>query len=301
MADADSITPTAAPAAPTSAPAAPVAEPVAAAPVTPVTPAPVAASVPTEAAPAAPIAAVAPVAAVPAPDAQLSLLGDEPVEVKAAEAKPAETKPADAPAVEAVKPVETPADKPAVVDAVVLPTYEPFKLPEGMTANEATTDFTKTLAEFEASKPTHEQFQAFGQKLVDQHAAVVQKALKDQVDYFVQLNQRQKQTDLETLAKDPVIGKGDPEALKAFGTEFVNRVARNGGTKEEVTEFRKFAKERGIDNAAPIIRVMNNLLNKIDKYEKESSKILPGTKPAAAAAPTPGKGMINTLYGGGRK
>lgn len=275
--------------------AAPVAAPVAAAPAPVIeSPAPVAASAPlvADAAPAAPAAAK------PA-DAQLSLLSDAPVEAApaAAEVKPA------APVAEAAKPADAPKAEPAPVEAkpaeaVVLPTYEPFKLPEGMTPNESLDNFTKELAAFEASKPTHEQFQAFGQKIVDQHTA----ALKAQIDYFVKLNEKQKADDLESLRKDPIIGKnGDPEAFKQFGTQFVNRIAKNGGTKEEVTAFRNFAKERSIDNAAPIVRVINNLLNKIDRYENEASKMLPGTKPAASAPSAPGKNMIAKMYGGAQK
>ena len=270
---------------------------------------PAASPAPVAAAPAAVVDAPAPVVAAPdapapapvveaavAADPQLSLLGDEPVEAKPAEVKApdapvVEAKPADAPVVEA-KPVDAP------VEAVVLPTYEPFKLPEGVAGGESLDAFTKELAAFEASKPTHEQFQAFGQKIVDQHTA----AMKAQTDHFIQLCEKQKATDLESLRNDPVIGKGgDQDAFQAFGKDFVNFIARNGGTKEEVTAFREFTKERGVDNALPIIRVINNLKNKIDRYEKEASKMLPGTKPAAAAPAHPGKGMTGRLYGGASK
>lgn len=253
---------------------------------------------------AAPVAAAAPASdttpiiesAVPSVEAATeSLLSAEP------EAdKPAET-PTDKPDEAKVEDNPTEATTETPVDVVVLPTYEPFKLPEGFTANEATDNFTKELATFEASKPDHEKFQAFGQKLMDRHVEALSKALKDQTDYFIQLNERQKASDIESLRSDPIIGKGgDSEAFQAFGKDFVNFIAKNGGTKEEVTAFREFTKERGVDNALPIIRVINNLKNKIERYEKEASSILPGTKPAAAAPQHPGKGMTGRLYGGGK-
>lgn len=267
---------------------------------------PAASAAPVEAAPA-PVAvdtsgpgADAPVSPAPVPViesapatvAEPSVLGAEPEADKPAVDVPTD-KPADTPAVD--KPAESP------VETITLPTYEPFKLPEGMTASESVTDFAKKLAEFEASKPDHEKFQEFGQSLVDNHVQAVEKALKDQTDYFIQINERQKSSDLEALRNDPVIGKGgDSEAFQKFGKDFVNFIARNGGTKEEVTAFREFTKERGVDNALPIIRVINNLKNKIERYEKEASQIMPGTKPAAAAPQHPGKGMTGRLYGGSK-
>lgn len=267
----------------------------------PVASAPAPAAVDVVAAPAA----EAPVTIAPAPIIEDAPALDKPDAQSLLSAEPEVEKPVDAPV---EKPVDAPVeDKPSdavtetPTEAAVLPTYEPFTLPEGFTANEAVNNFTKELAEFEASKPDHTKFQEFGQKLMDSHIEALDKALKDQTNYFIQLNDRQKASDLESLRNDPVIGKGgDAEAFQAFGKDFVNFIARNGGTKEEVTAFREFTKERGVDNALPIIRVINNLKNKIERYEKEASSILPGTKPAVAAPQHPGKGMTGRLYGGGK-
>lgn len=194
------------------------------------------------------------------------------------------------------------AEIPSEVSEIVVPTYEPFKIPENFKADDKLMgDFTKMLGDFEASKPDHVKFQEFGQKALEFHVAQLAEAMKNQAEYFTTLQNKKRGDDLDALRKDPVIGKnGDDEHFKKFGQDFINFIARHGGSKEEVTQFRKFTQERGVDNALPIVRLINNLKMKIEKYENESSKMLPGAKPAVNK-PAPGKGILNAMYGGSRQ
>lgn len=296
------------PAIATSTESAPASAPVAtesAAPAT--TPAPSASDAPastpqSDAAAAPAVEAAAPSAAAP------SLLGTEPTEEVKPEVKPeakTEAKPEDK-KVEEKKPEgeksaegeKTPeAEVKPEGEQVELPKYEAFKLPEGFETDEkAMGEFTGLLGQLELAKGDHVKTQEVGQKMTDMFIAEMGKHTQRLTDFYKMTWEKQKATDFETLQKDAVFG-GDAPKMEKNARELANFLARSGGSKEEVTAFRKFVQERGVDNALPIIRVMNNLKSKIDMYEKENTKMLPGTKPGTSTSNAPGKNILGNLYG----
>lgn len=288
--------------APAAAPAAPAASPAPSpAPISaPAAPAPAAA-------PAAPIAEPAPVPA--APEAKPSLLGTEPEapvvpeapkegDVKPEDKKPEEAKPeGDKP--EAEKPAEEGKPEEAPPAEGVLPVFEAFKLPEGFTADEkALGEFNKMLGELEISgKPDHLKMQEFGQKAVEMAAQQIQANAKAVTDYYISLHEKTVADEFEALRKDPLIGNGDEKTFEKYGRDMANFLQRNGGTKQEVSAFRKYVDERGVGNSLPIARLLANLKAKIDKYETEKSSIVVGTKPETERS-NPGRGFVKALYGG---
>lgn len=220
---------------------------------------------------------------------------DAKTEVKV-EAKPeTEVKPTDAKP-EGDKPAETKeGDTPAI------PTYEPFKLPEGVKVDEKIMgEFTGLLGQLENAKGDHKSTQEVGQKLTDLFTANMQAALKNQQDYYVQLHNQKVNNWVDDLQKDPILGKGDAKVLQKTATDMANFIARNGGAKEHVTEFRKIMTESGVGNAPAVVHVFKSLMSKIEGYENETSQMLPGTKPQSAKT-HPGQGIIKTLYGSGSK
>jgi len=283
------------------------------APQVPTTPAAPAASTPVAAPVAAPAVSAAPVvesvAPVVAETPAAPVAAPESAPVKSVEtsvlgAEPVAEKPAEAPKVETPKPEgevkvepKTEGEKPAE-----LPAYEAFKIPEGVTPDaKVMGDFTKMLSEFEASKPDHAKFQEFGQKALDFHLARLKEQAQAMTDFFAQTRDRQNSEEFEALRKDPVIGKGDDKAFVAYKNDMANFLQANGGTKEEVSAFKKFVEDRKVGNALPIVRVLHNLKTKIESLTKESSNIVAGTKPVPAQPAHPGLGIINKLYGGGKR
>lgn len=297
---------------------------------TPTSPAPASASAPSApdvAVPSAPAADAAPVAApetvqapvetpaAPAAEAPAaSLLGTEPTEPEAPVTPPAEAPKDGEKAPDAVKDGEKPADgdkpaegeKPAEGDkapdtAAELPKFEPLTLPDGFQADEkAMGEFTTMLGELELAKGDHVKMQEFGQKAIEMVAAQMQAQSQKVTDYYVSLFNRTKAEEFEALRNDPLIGNGDEKQFETFGKEMANFLQKNGGTKEEVTAFRKYVDERGVANGLPIVRVLQNLKNSIEKYQKEASPIVTGTKPATEKS-GPGKGIMTALYGGTRR
>lgn len=302
MADADNSTPAPAPvAAPVA--AAPVSAPAASTPA----PAPSVSSAPVEAAPAV-VPAGEPVPAAVASEIP-SLLGKE-ADVKpevTPEApqegeKKTEEAPQDAKEGEKPKDGETPAEGEVQAEtSAELPKFEPFKLPEGMTANEqALSEFTGLLGKLEIAKGDHKSVQEIGQTMVEMFNTQMSDALKKQTDFYVSLHEKTKASEFESLRNDPSIAGGDEKKFEQYGRDMANFLQRNGGTKEEVTSFRKFVDERGVANALPLVKLLHNLKSKIDKYESEVSPIVAGTKPATEKS-APGKGIMQALYGGSKK
>ena len=176
--------------------------------------------------------------------------------------------------------------------------FETFTIAEGVEVSpEFMADASKALHEMEAAKGDRAKTQAAAQRIVDITVAKIKEGMQFMRDSMEQERSQQKTKWREELLKDPVLGQNDAAKLKESALSMANFLARNGGSKQEVTDFRKFAAETGADNNPALIRVLNNLKAKIDKYENESSKMLPGTKPSLQKSVTPGKNMIATLYG----
>lgn len=239
----------------------------------------------TAAAPAAstpePLASVAVDAATPSPapatdavvteavKAPETVLGAEPPKepVKAPDVKPEEVK-ADV-KVEPKKEEAAQSDEPAP-----LPTYEAFKLPEGISLEgEGLSEFTKELAEFQTNtKAEQAAVQEFGQKLVDRHVAEVQTAIKRLNDHYAQSWEKQKIEWKDQFVKDPEIGGNRQETTVKAALDFIRT---HGGTESQQQEFRQLMETTGIGNHPAMIR----LLAKANMNMSEG-KPLPATKPS---------------------
>ena len=266
-----------------SAPQAPVAAtPAVAAP----SPPPVLESAPVAApAPSAPAAPPAPVSQetkveAAAPEASavvppVTVLGAEPV--KAAE-KPVDgtaEKPIEDVKAEEAKSADPKKEEVAQSDEPApLPTYEAFKLPDGLTADEkGFGEFTGLLAEAELAKGDHAKMQEFGQKLVDKHIAEVQSNLKRQADFFVNLFEKQKIDWRETFMKDPEIGGNRWETTAKAANEFIST---HGGNDAQQKELRQLMESTGVGNHPAMIRIFAKAMVNM----KEGAP-LPAPKPEA--------------------
>lgn len=221
-------TPVAPPAAVAPAPA--VVETAAPAPVATPTPTPAPAAEPgsilSDAKPEAPAAATpAPAAATPAPAA----------------AAPADgTAPAPAPAAEAPPPPK--------------PTYESFKLPDGLQLDQAAASkFTDALASFETTnKADHAQVQAFGQSLMDMFATEIQgyaqKQTQAQLDAFN--NARQQWRD--EIKADTKFGGEQFTKTVADAGAFIEQY---GGTADEVAAARLALRITGAGDHPALIKL----------------------------------------------
>jgi len=241
---------------------------------TPSVPAPDAAVIP-----AAAVEAKSPEAAAPEvkADAVTNVMGD--TETPKADApKPevkAETK-TEAPKADAPK-AETP---PETKTETVLPTYDAFKLPENFTVDETQMgEFTKVLGELETGKLDHAAMQAKGQQLVELGVKAVENAITRQNDYYVQIHEQQKQQWFDQFKTDAQLGGDNVGKTVSAVREAIDTF---GGSSEQVKELREQMKSSGYGNYTPLIRLINNMQQKINSYTKESdSKVMvPGAKPA---------------------
>ncbi len=267
----------------------PVIPPVAAtSPATPPAEAPAAVSPAVEAS-----AAPSPVVTSPAPVAEVAPaeVVAEPAKVEAKVESPKlkntllDTDPVKDAPVEAKAP-EQPKEEGSQTEKAQLPTYETFKLPEGMTYdNEKLGEFTKELGEFQMlTKADTAAMQAFGQKLMDRHVAELQKAIQSVSD----MTKAQKESAVDEWDKafraDPEIG-GKKQDTTLNAAKSAIALAGNEGQQKE---FRQLLQETGAYAHPAMIRMLANMHNTIEaykaKYESESGvKPLVAQKPEAAA------------------
>lgn len=239
----------------------------------------------------APATTNAPVAeAVPA--SVSTFLGEVAPEVKTQEAAPAAEVKQETPAPEVkpeekaadVKPVEEPKkEEVAQSEPAQAPTYEPFTFPEGVKPDEARLgEFTKDLGEFQNSTKADQKIvQEFGQKIVDKYVAQVQEDTKRVTEYFTNAWEKQKSDWKTALEADPEIGGNRIQTTKAS----INKALMNAPEAHK-KEFTEYMNSSGIGNNPAIIRMFTYLSNKLNAYESETAKPLPGTKPVAASVKT---------------
>jgi hypothetical protein len=262
---------------------------------TPSAAAPVAAA-PAAAAPAAP-AATAPVAAVA--DAAPAAPAVAPVET----AKPVESAApaADAKALDATKPPETPASllsdagKPAPVDPAAqadgepapaatepaqapAPTYETFKLPDGVSLGEKElVNFTGLLGEFETgAKADHAQVQEFGQKLVDLYVAEVQTLGQRLQQRQVEVWNDQNAQWVDQVRSDPEIGGNRIKTTLNIAGSVIEQY---GGNAQQIAELRQAFNTTGAGNHPSIVRLLHNIGKALGE-----GRPVPAQKPAPAPA-----------------
>ena len=192
---------------------------------------------------AAPVVEVAP---TPSPETTL-LTAEKPKadEVKV-ETKPEDVKPADA----EVKPAE-PAE-------VVAPVFEAFKLPEGVTIDDAKVgEFTTALAEFETkTKASHEEVQAFGQSLIDRHIEGVKQSQEKLLAKLIEDGKKERETWKESFLKSPEFANRTDTVLNSA----IDAIGIYGGNAEQQQEFRDLMASTGVGNHPAMIRMLSNMM-----------------------------------------
>ncbi len=181
---------------------------------------------------------VAPVVEEDKPDTLLG--GDKtPEEVPAEEPKPAEESPAE---VKEEAPVEE------------LPTYEPFTLPEGFTADEEKMgEYTKTLAEFEnTTKASHEEVQKLGQQFLEKHVAEMQRYNEALTHAW----EKQKTDWKDSFLKDPEFTNRTNTVLNSA----IDAINVYAGDVKQQDEFRGLMESTGVGNHPAMIRLLSNVM-----------------------------------------
>lgn len=241
------------------------------------TSAPVQDSTPVASPAAIPVAENAPVAeALPvetkAPEVPKSLLDEAPKAPDAA-------KEGDAPKAEDAKlaePVEAP-----------LPTYEAFTVPEGIQLDEKLMgDFGQDLAKFEASKPTHEDFQKFGQNLLNRHVDLVKETVTRLNDAYAKQWEKQTNEWRDNFFADPEIGGNRQDTTLSAARDFIRRYA---GNETQQQELRDLMSKTGVGNHPALIRLMAN-----------ANKGLAEPRPLAPPNPTKTHKSAKELFYGGK-
>lgn len=260
--------------------AAPAVEPASAAPVVTTTPA----QEPVKPAESAPVSTPTPGAEEkPAAEAAKpsTILGAEPPKEEVKPAADADAKPAEA------KPGEPKKDEGSQsADPAPLPTYEEFKLPEGVSLKtELVGGFTKLLGEYETGPKDHASTQEFGQKLVDQHVALVKEGQEKLHEAYAASWEKQKIDWLQEFKDDPEIGGNRQETTAASANKFIST---HGGTEAHQAEFRQLMESTGMGNNKIMIRMLANAAQNMAE-----GRMTPGTKPIKET-----KNKTQTLYGG---
>lgn len=175
------------------------------------------------------------------PSAETTLLTTE-------KAKPAEieAKPADA------APIESPAEAP------IVPIFEAFKLPEGISIDETkVSDFTNALAEFETkTKASHDEVQAFGQSLIDRHIKGIEESQKMLLDKLIDDGKKERESWKDSFLKSPEFANRTDTVLSSA----IDAIGIYGGTAEQQQEFRDLMSSTGVGNHPAMIRMLSNMM-----------------------------------------
>lgn len=180
--------------------------------------------------------------------------------------------------------------EPVVEAEPVQPVYEAFKLPEGVTIDDARLgDFTKMLGELElGSKYDHAKIQEFGQKLLDRHLAETKDTVARVQEAYQTAFDKQGNDWKEAFQKDPEIGGNRQETTVNAALEFIRR---HGGTEDQQTEFRNLMETTRVGNHPAMIRML-----------AKANMAMSEGKPLAAQAPSPAaKSRVQAMYGSKRK
>ena len=171
-----------------------------------------------------------------------------------------------------------------------LPKYEAFKLPENYSADpETMAEFTKALGEIEIKngKLDHASMQETGQKLIDLGTKAVTDSINRLNDYYVNFHETQKKTWFDNALKDPQLGNGSEDKFREIAGNLRNAIDEFGGSETQRQEFRQLMKDTGVGNHPALLRMLNNMQQKINKFTTEAdngnggnNRIVPGQRPA---------------------
>jgi hypothetical protein len=269
-------------------------------------------------APGAPAAAPAPEPApapapaeTAAPAAPAAPAAEAPASPEAAPA-PAEKAAADAPEKPAAKPEEKPAasllsdagkeppkegegaEKPAAekppAEAAPLPTFEPFKLPDGVTLDEKRVgEFTAILGELERDTGVdHRLVAEFGQKAVDLFIAETRRQQQAQMDAFANLRRDW----VKTVKEHPVLGRNRHETVMRDVALIRDRFAT------DVPAFKHLCDLTGAGDHPATIDLLYNVARFLDRHGllREGTPV-PAPKPAALPQPRTSRSRYTSNQG----
>lgn len=166
------------------------------------------------------------------------------------------------------------------------PTYEAWKVPEGITLdNDSVSQFTTILADLETkSKADHALVQEFGQKAVDFHLNELNKAQEKLTEFYKQHWEKQKIVWKDAFLKDTEIGGNRFQTTVDSALSFIRT---HGGTPEQQAEFKTLMETSGLGNHPAMIRLLAN-----------AGRAMSEGKPLAASKPVSApKSKTATLYG----
>ncbi len=180
-----------------------------------------------------------------------------------------------------IKPEEKIVDAPKA-EEIVVPTFEPFTLPENVTVdNDKLAEFTKTLGDFELkSKAPHEEMQALGQSLIDRHLAEMQRYTESLTSAW----NKQKNDWKESFLKDPEFANRTNTVVNAA----IDTIGIYAGDAKQQQEFRELMETTGVGNHPAMIRLLSNI-----KLAKPEPKQLA----APLIAPKATNSKIQKMYG----
>lgn len=166
------------------------------------------------------------------------------------------------------------------------PTYEPFQFADGVTVDpEKIGTFTGLLGEFEGTtKADHTAVQAFGQKLVDYHAAEIQRVISEVQQSHTSLAKAQQDEWKKQFIADPEIGGNRQNTTVESAVQFIRT---HGGSEEQQAELKDLLNKSGVGNHPAMIRLL----------AKAGSAMSEG-RPLAASRPSlPPQSKTQKLYG----
>lgn len=207
----------------------------------------------------------------------------------------------DAPVADTAKveaPIEVKEDKQVdsqSAETAQLPTYEAFKLPEGITFdNEKLSEFMKDLGELQGkTKAEKAIMQEFGQKLMDRHVAELQKTIQLVQEQNKIANETKVKSWDESFRKDPEIGGNKQDTT----LNVARSAMKYAGNEAQQKEFRQLLQDTGAYAHPAMIRTLANFQNKINELERKYNSE-DGIKPLVATAPIAGpKGKADKMYG----
>lgn len=253
----------------------------------PAIPAPSAAPAPAAAAPAQPAATAAPApvqvpptspepAASQTAEPQVSspaapaVAADQPATTAAPAVEGAKAETAEGPAPSLLSQPPAPEAKAAEAAAVaeqpaqpiVLPTYEAYKLPEGVKLGDAEVgEFNKLMGEFQVGQKLDQAtMQAFNQKAIEFHLAQVQSAVKAHDDQGQEAWKAMRADWVKEFKSDRQIGGNRMNTTLGAANAMIERF---GGSKEQIAALRQVMSTTGAGDNPAVIRLLHNIAKEL--------------------------------------
>jgi hypothetical protein len=174
------------------------------------------------------------------------------------------------------------------------PTYETFKLPDGVEVDATKLgDFTGMLGEFEAkiaADPTqaHAAFQELGQRLVDLHSAQISAQTTAQTQRQIEAWNERKESWKAEFRADPEIGKNRQQTTLTRMGGLMDMYGRTAGD-QRLAELKQVMTDTGAGDHPAVLRFVNWAANRLTETSRPVIPMVP-------RSPNPGVGKANRLY-----